>query len=253
LKLTLLGTGTSQGVPVIGCDCTVCQSQNPHDKRLRSAALLQHNDLNIVIDPGPDFRQQMLRANVKHLNAILITHEHNDHIIGIDDVRPFNFASGEAMKVYALPRVANDLKHRFQYVFKDPIPGLPRIELHHIDQNSVLQFQDLQVKTINVLHGNLPILGFQFGKMAYLTDVKTLPETELPKLTGLEHLIINALHHHPHPTHLNVQECLQLIQQIDPTHAWLTHMSHHIGLEKDFTKELPTGVLPGYDGLVIEL
>jgi phosphoribosyl 1,2-cyclic phosphate phosphodiesterase len=253
LKLTLLGTGTSQGVPVIGCECRVCQSQHPHDNRLRSAALLQHKGINILIDPGPDFRQQMLRAKVKHLNAILITHEHNDHIIGIDDVRPFNFASGEAMKVFALPRVANDLKHRFQYVFSDPIPGLPRIELHYITPNSQLQFNDLQIQAIEILHGKLPILGFRFGNSAYLTDVKTIPTHEFSKLTDLKHLVINALHYHPHPTHLNVPECLELIKEINPENAWITHMSHHIGLAAEVSLELPKGVQLGFDGLEIEL
>ena len=176
----------------------------------------------------------MLRAKIKHLNAILITHEHNDHIIGIDDVRPFNFASGEAMKVFALPRVANDLKHRFQYVFSDPIPGLPRIELHYISPNSQLQFNDLQIQAIEILHGKLPILGFS-------------------KLTDLKHLVINALHYHPHPTHLNVPECLELIKEINPENAWITHMSHHIGLAAEVSLELPKGVQLGFDGLEIEL
>lgn len=253
MKITLLGTGTSQGVPVIGCECVVCTSTHPHDQRLRTAALLQHNGAHILIDPGPDFRQQMLRAKVKHLDAILVTHEHNDHVIGIDDIRPFNFSSGRPMAVYAQERVANDLRLRFRYVFSDPIPGLPRIELHHIDHHSAWDLAGVAVQAIGVQHGRLPILGFRFGDLAYLTDVKTILPEEFEKLRGLRRLVINALHHQEHPTHLNLEECLALIEALQPEKAWITHISHHMGQAARINALLPDHVRLGYDMLEIEL
>jgi phosphoribosyl 1,2-cyclic phosphate phosphodiesterase len=251
LKLTLLGTGTSQGVPVIGCNCEVCTSTDTRDQRLRSAALVEFQDTIILIDAGPDFRQQMLRASVKHLDAILLTHEHNDHVIGIDDVRPFNFFSGQALEVYALKRVALELEKRFEYVFGEPIPGLPRLKLHHIVENQQLRIGELVVDTIAVMHGKLPILGFRFGQLAYLTDVKSLSEEAVYQLKGCDHLVINALQHNEHPTHLNLSECLALIERIQPKQAWLTHTSHQIGLHQIVESQLPAGVNIAYDGLEI--
>ncbi|MEO6759226.1 MAG: MBL fold metallo-hydrolase, partial [Saprospiraceae bacterium] len=178
MKLTLLGTGTSQGVPVIACDCAVCHSPDPHDNRLRASALLSADDTNILIDAGPDLRQQMLRANVQHLDAILLTHEHNDHVIGLDDIRPFNFRSGQPMTIYALPRVAGELRKRFEDVFGEQIPGLPRIALVPLDEHTPLQIGEVSVQPIGVQHGRLPILGFRFGDLTYLTDVKTVDDWE---------------------------------------------------------------------------
>lgn len=252
MKLTILGTGTSQGVPVIGCQCPVCTSADPRDNRLRASALISHGDKNILIDSGPDFRQQMLRADVRHLDAILITHEHNDHAIGIDDVRPFNFSSGSAMSVYTMKRVADDLRRRFQYVFAEPIPGLPRIELIHIREDSVLHFDDLTIQAIGVMHGPLPILGFRIGDLTYLTDVKTLLSQELEKIKGTRILVVNALQHLPHPTHMSLTECLALIEQVKPQQAWLTHVSHNMGLTADINATLPEGVQLAYDGLELE-
>lgn len=252
MKLTLLGTGTSQGVPVIGCRCEVCTSTDPRDKRLRSSALLSDQHSNILIDCGPDLRQQMLRNHTEHLEAILLTHEHNDHVIGLDDVRPFNFASGKPLDVYGLPRVLGELKKRFDYVFGEPIPGLPRIELRPIQRNESFEIQGVQVQSIGVEHGNLPILGFRFSDIAYLTDVKSLKPDSLERLAGVRHLVINALHHRPHPAHLNLQEALALIEKIAPHHAWLTHLSHHFGLFKDYETRLPQNVGLAYDGLQID-
>lgn len=252
MKLTLLGTGTSQGVPVIGCECSVCTSPDPRDNRLRAAALLSAADTNILIDAGPDFRQQMLRARVRHLDAILLTHEHNDHVIGLDDIRPFNFRSGQAMAVYALPRVAAEVRRRFEYVFAEPIPGLPRIELIPIDQHTPLQFGPLCIQPIGVMHGRLPILGFRVGDLTYLTDVKTLPPAEMDKVRGTKYLIINALHHTEHPTHMNVAESLAFVADIAPQRAWLTHASHHMGRATEMAHQLPAGVALAHDGLEIE-
>ncbi len=252
MTLTLLGTGTSQGVPVIGCDCPVCLSGDQRDKRLRTSALLSAGPTNILIDAGPDLRQQMLRTGTKHLDAILLTHEHNDHVIGLDDIRPFNFRSGHPLSVYALPRVANDVRLRFAYVFGEPIPGLPRIELHNLDQNTPFHLDGVHVEPVGIMHGKLSILGFRFGPLTYLTDVKTIEPDQLTKIKGTRYLVINALQHKVHPTHLSLQESLEMIARIRPEKAWIIHISHYLGLAEDVQKMLPDNVILGYDGLVIE-
>ena len=252
MKLILLGTGTSQGVPVIGCQCVVCTSLDPHDNRLRSAALLTDGHTNVLIDPGPDFRQQMLRAKIDRLDAIVITHEHNDHVIGIDDVRPFNFSSGKPIKVYTLPRVAQDLQHRFQYIFGTPIPGLPRIELIEIEVGHTIQLGNIEIEAIGVMHGNLPILGFKMGALAYLTDMKYMLPSEVKKLANLRYLVVNALQIEDHPTHMSLSEALQFAAQIQPQKTWLTHCSHRLGVAAGLEKTLPNNVFLGYDGLEIE-
>ncbi len=194
----------------------------------------------------------MLRHQVKHLDAILLTHEHNDHVIGLDDIRPFNYRSGAAMSVYSLPRVAAEVRRRFDYVFSEQIPGLPRIELVPIDKTSRLQFGNIPVQSIEIMHGRLPILGFRIGDLAYLTDVKTISETELNKLQGLKYLIITALHQMDHPTHMNLQESLAMVEKIAPKRAWLMHVSHQMGKAADINPTLPPNVSLAFDGLEVE-
>lgn len=252
MTFTLLGTGTSQGVPVIGCTCPVCTSSDPRDNRLRSSALVSATRVQLLIDAGPDLRQQMLRQQVREIDAILLTHEHNDHVIGLDDVRPFNFRSGRPMAVYALPRVAAEVRRRFEYVFGEPIPGLPRIDLKMIDPSVVLPFDGLDVAPIGVRHGRLPILGFRFGDLAYLTDVKSVEPAEREKLRGLRVLITSALHHQAHPTHMNLEEALGFAAEIGAGQTWLTHISHHMGKYADVAPTLPEGIGLAYDGLAID-
>lgn len=241
-------------MPVIGCQCRVCLSTDFRDKRLRTAALVSVNGVNLAIDCGPDFRQQMLRTGIRSLDGILVTHEHNDHVIGLDDVRPFNFLQRRDMPVFATAAVAVELKQRFAYAFDDnPYPGAPMIKLHTITKDKPFEAAGVPVQPVEVLHGKLPVLGFRIGKFAYLTDVRYVSPEELSKLAGIDTLVLNALHHTPHSTHLNLEQALALIHQIGPRRALLTHMSHHMGLHAEVSGQLPVGVELAYDGLVIEV
>jgi phosphoribosyl 1,2-cyclic phosphate phosphodiesterase len=254
IKITVLGTGTSQGVPVIGCACAVCSSKDKRDCRLRVAVLLQIGAINILIDAGPDFRQQMLRAKVSDIHAILITHEHNDHVMGLDDVRPINFRYNKDMPIYALPRVLESIKKRFDYAFKpNPYPGAPQYVLHEIDAKNRISIENIDITPLEVMHGDLPILGFRIKDFAYLTDVKTLPDRTFEQLKGVKTIIINALHHKPHHSHLNLTECLEVIARIQPEKAYLTHISHNMGKHADINATLPENAQLAYDGLKFEL
>lgn len=250
--ITILGSGTSQGVPVIGCQCEVCRSTDPKDQRLRTAALISWEGKNFAIDCGPDFRQQMLREDVQSLSAVWITHEHNDHIIGLDDVRPFNFMSHQDMEVYTTPRVIREVKKRFNYIFEtNPYPGAPRIRLVEVDKSQAFECHGLKAVPVEVIHGRLPVLGFRLGNVAYITDAKIIVEEELAKLRELDTLIVNALHHNPHHSHLNLTEALELIDLLKPQQAYLIHISHRMGLYEKIEPQLPENVHLAFDGLKI--
>ncbi len=251
-SVTLLGTGTSQGVPVIGCDCAVCCSEDTKDRRLRAAVLLDFGHTKIVIDAGPDFRQQMLQQGVRKLDAILITHEHNDHIIGLDDVRPFNFRQAEDMPIWALPRVLSELKTRFSYAFVDEkYPGAPSFETHNIDFEQPIVINNIEIVPIKIMHGALPIVGFRVGDFTYLTDMKSVPSESLEKIKGTRILVTDALHHDAHHSHMNLSEALDFVAQINPEQAYLTHISHLMGCAKGINHTLPSNIMLAYDGLQI--
>lgn len=248
----LLGTGTSQGVPVIACNCEVCTSNDPKDNRLRCAVWIKTKDSSIVIDAGPDFRMQMLRAGVQRLDALLITHEHNDHVIGMDDVRPFNFKQKIDMPVYAVPEVQSQLRKRFDYAFaENKYPGVPRLSLRTLDPKSTLRLNEIEFIPIQVMHGNMPVLGFRFGDFTYITDANHIEEEERRKIRGTKTLVINALHHEEHYSHFNLRQALAVIEDINPEKAYLTHISHKMGTTKSINQELPSNVELGYDGLKI--
>jgi len=252
LKVTFLGTGTSQGVPIIGCDCEVCTSTDVKDNRLRPAILLSHQNINLAVDIGPDFRQQMLRVGITELEAVLITHEHNDHVIGLDDVRPFNFRSKKDMPIYATVPVQNQLRERFDYIFSSNYPGIPRLQLHTIEHAKPFEVGGISILPIEVIHGRLPVLGFRFGEFTYITDAKTISEESLAMIAGTKYLVLNALHHNSHYAHLNLEEALALAKQLDAEHTYFTHISHHMGLNAKINKQLPANVSLAYDGLEIE-
>lgn len=251
MKITFLGTGTSQGIPVIGSKHPVCLSNNPKDTRLRTSALIQWNNKNIVIDCGPDFRAQMLNSGCDRVDAIFFTHEHNDHVSGLDDIRPFYFRQGN-IPIYASERVIHALNKRFDYIFKNEgnIPGTPNVTTNIIDDN--FMFNKQEVVLLNAFHGNLPIHGFRFDNLAYFTDVKTINQDEYFKLKDLDVLIINALRIEEHYSHLNLNDALEIISKIKPKRAYLTHISHKLGFHKDVQLSLPENVFLAYDGLQVE-
>jgi phosphoribosyl 1,2-cyclic phosphate phosphodiesterase len=254
LMITVLGSGTSQGVPVIACDCSVCQSPDSRDKRLRSALLFQKNKETFCIDTGPDFRQQMLNEQVKSLRGVLFTHEHKDHVAGLDDVRAFNFFEKRPMQIYCSKAVELALKREFQYVFEGPKhAGIPSLEIHTINQLPFELPGNIWVQPIQAMHDKLPVLGFRVGRFCYLTDVKTIAKAERDKLKDLDVLIVNALRKEAHRSHFNLTDALLLIDEVKPKKAFLTHISHMFGTHEEIEKILPPHVKVCYDGMKFEV
>ena len=287
-ELTFMGTGTSQGVPVIGCKCPVCTSSDPRDKRMRSSALVRCGGMTILVDAGPDFRTQMLREGVGHLDAILLTHNHKDHTGGLDDVRALNYIDRKAVEIYCEEKVANSLRKEYSYAFEEEkYPGAPEWNVHLVDERPfevrhndgyILEWvhdvgyrytplqgykpdnEAVEVIPIRGYHGTMPVLGFRFGNIAYITDMSRIDEEELSKLKGLEHLTLNTVSYKPHHSHFSLDEALELAGRIGARHTWLTHLSHTFPTYEVFCEELSarcaalgirSEVLPAYDGLTI--
>lgn len=254
MKVYFLGTGTSQGIPVIGSHHSVCQSEDARDKRLRVSIWLHWEDHSYVVDCGPDFRQQMLASKCQKIDGILYTHEHADHTAGLDDIRPFNFKQGP-MPIYAHQRVIDNLRRRFDYVFEtvNRYPGAPSVQPIQIQAETPFVIGNIEVIPINVMHGDLQVFGFRFGDFAYLTDVKTIEAKEIEKLKGVKVLVVNALREEPHHSHFNLEEALAFINIIRPERAYLTHISHLFGFHADIQRKLPENVFVAYDNLEITI
>ena len=254
IKVTFNGTGTSQGVPVIGCQCFVCKSSDKKNNRLRSSISIKTKGTSIVIDSGPDFRQQMLNSNCKKIDAILFTHEHKDHLAGLDDVRAFNFKHQKDMDVYCDLNVQKALLREFPYVFSDfKYPGAPEVNVHQIDSDEPFNIDGSLFTPIEVMHYKLPVLGFRVNDLTYITDAKTISTKELEKLKGTRVLVVNALRIREHISHFNLEEALNFINEVNPEVAYLTHVSHLMGRTEDVEKQLPEHVMFAYDGLQIEI
>ncbi len=254
MQITFLGTGTSQGIPIIGCECKSCTSLDSKDNRLRTSCLIETQKKRIVIDVGPDFRHQMLRVGGKEIHAILMTHEHNDHIAGLDDVRPFNFKYFKDMPVYALPRVKKNIETRFDYIFKEnPYPGAPVIQIHSITSNNHFMIDNIEIIPISIMHGKLPILGYRIENFAYLTDVKTIDEDEFLKLKNLDVLVLSALRKEEHHSHLTLSEAIELAQKINAKKTYFTHFSHLLGPHQKIELQLPENIFAAYDFLSIKI
>ncbi len=304
-KLTFLGTGTSQGVPIIGCGCKVCTSEDPRDKRFRASVLVEYGPLTILVDAGPDFRSQMLAAKVRHLDAILLTHNHKDHTGGLDDVRSLNYVDRNVVEIYCEEKVLNSIRTEYSYAFVDKkYPGSPEWRIHLIDDRPIIVHQnkkgDLEwvhdvgychrmpdgsliptdghiiseaekcsfevweeqvqqesaespiILPIRGFHDKMPVLGFRFGNIAYLTDMSSIPESEFAKLKGLKHLTLNTVGYKKHHSHFSLNEAVELAGRIGAKHTWLTHLSHSFPRYEEFCRELPDGIAPAYDGLVLE-
>ena len=253
MKVTFLGTGTSQGIPIIGSTHPVCLSKNPKDKRLRVSVMVEWEGLNILIDCGPDFRMQMLANNFARLDAILFSHEHNDHVAGLDDIRPFFFRQGN-IPIYAHERVLNALKKRFDYIFvtENKYPGAPGVNEHIVTDND-FEIQGKHITPVSYLHNQLQVYGYRMGGFAYLTDIKSISETEAEKLKNLEVVVVSALRIEPHHSHFNLAEALEFIEKIKPNKTYLTHISHLLGFHDEVEQSLPENVHLAYDNLKISI
>ena len=251
MKVVFLGTGTSQGVPLIGCRCEVCVSLDKKDNRLRSSILVQIEGINLVIDSGPDFRQQMLNVGIDRLDALIFTHAHKDHIAGLDDIRGFNFVMRSAIDVYCTLPVEMQIRQEFAYIFAEhKYPGIPDLNIRRIE-NKPFEIDSINIIPIEVMHYKLPVLGFRFKDFVYITDANYISPDEKLKMKGCKVLVLNALRREPHISHFTLDEAIELVQEIYPQQAYLTHISHQLGLHEEVTKELPSNISLAYDGLEI--
>ncbi len=253
MQITFLGTGTSQGVPIVACPCNVCHSSDPKDKRLRSSILVETNNRTFVIDTGPDFRQQMLRENITKMDAVIFTHEHKDHTAGFDDIRAFNFVNKRKMDVYASARVQEAIRREYAYIFSDfKYPGIPEINLHLLE-NKLFSIEGVAIIPIEVLHYKLPVFGFRFGDFTYVTDANYISDSEKEKMKNSKVLVLNALRKEPHISHFTLEQAIELVKELKPEKAYFTHVSHQLGLQAEIQKELPGNIEIAFDGLKINL
>jgi phosphoribosyl 1,2-cyclic phosphate phosphodiesterase len=253
LRITFLGTGTSGGVPMIGCSCYVCTSVNGKDKRLRSSILVQSNTTTLVVDTTPDFRTQMLRENVKKLDAVIFTHPHKDHIAGLDDIKAYNYFQQKPMEVYANVLTQAALHREFYYIFTDDkYPGIPSVNLNTIS-DKIFLVGDIPVTPILVYHLNMPVLGFRFGDFTYITDANRIDDTEKEKIRGSSILVLNALRKKGHISHFSLQEAVDLVEELSIPKAWFTHISHQLGLHEEINNELPSNIQLAWDGLKLSV
>ena len=251
-RLTFLGTGTSQGVPMIGCGCEVCKSTDPRDKRLRASVLVEHEGQKILVDAGPDFRYQMLRAGICSLDAILLTHNHKDHTGGLDDIRAFNYHEKKATQIYCEKYVEDSLRQEYSYAFAEvKYPGAPEWNVHIIDEKP-FSINGVEIIPIRGKHFKLPVLGYRFGNIAYCTDMNHISEEEYSNLQGLYHFIINCVRRGRHISHYSLEQAIEVAGKVGAEHSWLTHLSHQLPCYEELIKELPEGILPAFDGLAIE-
>lgn len=250
MKFTFLGTGTSQGVPIIGCQCAVCLSEDIRDKRLRTSLMIESSNTRIVIDSGPDFRQQMLREDVRTLDALVFTHAHKDHLAGMDDIRAYNYLQNRPMDLYANKHTQEVMRREFDYIFSgENYPGIPQINLHEINKDNSFRIGDIEIQPIEVMHYKLPVLGFRIGGFTYITDANFISEEELAKIKGSDILVLNALRKEKHISHFTLEEAIEVAQKTNAKKTYFTHLSHQMGFHKEVEKELPEGIFLAYDGL----
>jgi phosphoribosyl 1,2-cyclic phosphate phosphodiesterase len=249
-KFTFLGTGTSQGVPIIGCQCDICLSNHPKDKRLRTSVLIESETTTVVIDSGPDFRQQLLREDVRKLDGLIFTHSHKDHVAGMDDIRAFNYLQNKPVDVYATLFTQSVLKREFEYVFNNAsYPGVPQLNLHTISKETVIRIGDIELQPIEVMHYKMPVLGFRIKNLTYITDANAIDENELQKIVGSDILVLNALRRESHISHFTLDEAIAISTKLNPKQTYFTHISHQLGKHQDVDAELPAGINLAYDTL----